>query len=98
MPSVRARVIRGRLVVDEPTDLPEGTEVALTVAGDSEDELVRVDVALDEAEAARLAREASAKRKRQQAAAREVLDWLMEGRAPYTADEIEAIDRELDGK
>jgi hypothetical protein len=27
--TVRARVIRGRLVVDEPTDLPEGTEVEL---------------------------------------------------------------------
>jgi hypothetical protein len=49
MASARARVIRGRLVVDEPTDLPEGTEVELTVAGDSEDELVRVNVALDEA-------------------------------------------------
>ena len=28
--TVRARVIGGRLVVDEPTDLPEGTEVELT--------------------------------------------------------------------
>jgi hypothetical protein len=29
MMSVRARVRNGRLVVDEPTDLPEGTEVDL---------------------------------------------------------------------
>ncbi len=28
--TVRARVISGRLVVDEPTNLPEGTEVDLT--------------------------------------------------------------------
>jgi hypothetical protein len=27
--TVRARVTNGRLVVDEPTDLPEGTEVEL---------------------------------------------------------------------
>ena len=29
MDSVRARVRNGRLVMDEPTDLPEGTEVEL---------------------------------------------------------------------
>lgn len=31
MNSVKARVKNGRLVLDEPTDLPEGTEVTLTV-------------------------------------------------------------------
>jgi hypothetical protein len=31
---VLARVRRGRLVVDEPTDLPEGAEVALEVVED----------------------------------------------------------------
>jgi hypothetical protein len=36
--SVRARVKNGRLVVDEPTGLPEGTEVEL-VAADEVDEL-----------------------------------------------------------
>lgn len=35
--TVRARVIGGRLVVDEPTDLPEGTELELTAAGQAED-------------------------------------------------------------
>ena len=29
--TVRARVVGGRLVVDEPTTLPEGTEVELVV-------------------------------------------------------------------
>ena len=27
--TLKARVLKGRLVVDEPTDLPEGTEVEL---------------------------------------------------------------------
>jgi hypothetical protein len=36
MISVRARVRNGRLVVDEPTDLPEGTEIEL-VAEESSD-------------------------------------------------------------
>ncbi len=34
---VRARVRNGRLTVDEATDLPEGTEVALVVVADSND-------------------------------------------------------------
>ena len=38
MSSVRARVKNGRLVVDEPTDLPEGTEVEL-LSVDDVDEL-----------------------------------------------------------
>jgi hypothetical protein len=42
--TVRGRVTNGRLVVDEPTDLPEGAEV----------ELWLVDEALDEEERARL--------------------------------------------
>ncbi len=32
--TVRGRVRNGRLVVDEPTDLPEGTEVELEAVGD----------------------------------------------------------------
>lgn len=32
--TVRGHVIGGRLVVDEPTDLPEGTEVELAVVGE----------------------------------------------------------------
>jgi hypothetical protein len=31
---VRGRVQRGRIVVDEPTDLPEGSNVALAVVDD----------------------------------------------------------------
>ncbi len=34
MSTVRARVKNGRLVLDEPTDLPEGTEVELLTADD----------------------------------------------------------------
>jgi predicted DNA-binding antitoxin AbrB/MazE fold protein len=34
---VRARVRNGRLTVDEATDLPEGTEVALVAVADSND-------------------------------------------------------------
>ena len=49
MSTIRARVRNGRLIVDEPTDLPEGTELALVVdgAGDSLDEAERT--ALDAA-------------------------------------------------
>jgi hypothetical protein len=36
--TMKARVRRGRLVLDEPTDLPEGSEVELVVA-DEGDEL-----------------------------------------------------------
>ena len=42
--TVRARVSNGRLVVDEPTTLPEGTEI----------ELVALDDDLDDEERARL--------------------------------------------
>jgi hypothetical protein len=37
--TVRARVKNGRLVVDEPTDLPEGTEVELATTEDEPWEL-----------------------------------------------------------
>ena len=49
MSTIRARVRNGRLIVDEPTDLPEGTELDLLVddAGDSLDESERA--ALDAA-------------------------------------------------
>ena len=49
MSTIRARVRNGRLIVDEPTDLPEGTELDLTIddAGDGLDEAERA--ALDAA-------------------------------------------------
>ena len=42
--TIRARVRDGRLIVDEPTDLPEGTELDLVIdddAGDGLDETER---------------------------------------------------------
>jgi hypothetical protein len=43
MSTIRARVRNGRLIVDEPTDLPDGTELDLVIddAGDSLDEAER---------------------------------------------------------
>jgi len=38
MHALKARVHNGRLVLDEPTHLPEGTEIDLVIA-DDEDEL-----------------------------------------------------------
>lgn len=53
--TIKARVTAGRLVVDEPTDLPEGTEVELLALdpGDWLDEAERaaLDAALDESDA-----------------------------------------------
>jgi len=46
MQSMKARVHNGRLVLDEPTELPEGTEVVLAVADDGDD--------MDDEERARL--------------------------------------------
>ena len=46
MQSKKARVHNGRLVLDEPTELPEGTEVVLAVADDGDD--------MDDEERARL--------------------------------------------
>ena len=37
MKSIRARVINGRLVVDEPSKFPDGTELELTVADEGDD-------------------------------------------------------------
>ena len=37
MPGLRARVHNGRLVVDEPTDLPEGTVLDLVVDDEGDD-------------------------------------------------------------
>jgi hypothetical protein len=34
MQSMKARVRNGRLVLDEPTELPEGTEVTLSITDD----------------------------------------------------------------
>ena len=46
MRGFRARVVQGRLVMDEPCELPEGTEFELVVADDGDD--------MDEAERAAL--------------------------------------------
>ncbi len=43
---LQARVLDGRLVLDEPVDLPDGTEVELVPADDGDD--------LDDADRARL--------------------------------------------
>lgn len=49
MPRIRARVRNGRLIVDEPTELPEGTVLDLVVddGGDELDDVERA--ALDSA-------------------------------------------------
>ena len=49
MQQLKARVHNGRLKLDEPTDLPEGTEVPLEIADDWDD--------LDDEERALLHRE-----------------------------------------
>lgn len=53
---LHARVLDGRLVLDEPVDLPDGTEVELVPADDGDD--------LDDADRARL--HASLKRSAEQ--------------------------------
>jgi hypothetical protein len=51
---MNAKVKGGRLVLDEPTDLPEGTEVQLVVADDADDlddeDRARLHAALDRAD------------------------------------------------
>jgi hypothetical protein len=50
MRALKAHVRAGRLVLDEPTDLPEGTEVELTVVEDDDlgpEERARLHEALD---------------------------------------------------
>jgi hypothetical protein len=50
MHSLKAHVHNGRLVLDEPTDLPEGAEVQLTIVDDDEmgdDERARLHAALE---------------------------------------------------
>ncbi len=46
MPGIRARVHNGRIVIDEPTDLPEGTVLDLVIDDEGDD--------MDEAERASL--------------------------------------------
>jgi hypothetical protein len=50
--TVRARVKNGRLVLDEPTDLPEGTEVELASIDDEldDEDRARLHAALDAAD------------------------------------------------
>lgn len=54
MHSLQARVKNGRLVMDEPTELPEGSVVPLDIAKDwdglDDDDRARLHQALDEAE------------------------------------------------
>ena len=54
MHALRARVTNGRLVMDEPTELPEGSVVALDVAKDwdehDEEDREALHRALDDAE------------------------------------------------
>jgi len=52
MKTLKARVEKGRLVMNEPTELPEGTELELMLA-DEDDELddserAKLDAAIDE--------------------------------------------------
>lgn len=53
--TLTGRVVNGRLVVDEPTELPEGTEVSLAfieAVGDlDEDEQAALEAALEESSA-----------------------------------------------
>jgi predicted DNA-binding antitoxin AbrB/MazE fold protein len=52
MSALKARVENGRLRLDEPTDLPDGTEVELVIVGDddlSEEERARLHASLDRA-------------------------------------------------
>jgi hypothetical protein len=55
MHALRAQVKNGRLVMDEPTDLPEGSVVPLEISKDwdelDEEERTALHRALDEAEA-----------------------------------------------
>lgn len=37
MPGIRARVQNGRIVIDEPTDLPEGTVLDLVIDDEGDD-------------------------------------------------------------
>ena len=51
---MKARAFKGRLVMDEPTDLPDGTEVELEIVddggwGDSPEEVAEIERALAEA-------------------------------------------------
>ncbi len=45
--TVRGHVTNGRLVVDLPTDLPEGTEVELVAVGEPQEANVPADAPLD---------------------------------------------------
>lgn len=50
MRALKAHVRDGRLVLDEPTELPEGSEVELTVVDDDDfdpEERARLDAALE---------------------------------------------------
>ncbi len=63
MQSLKAHVHNGRLLLDEPTDLPEGSEVRVTIVDDDE---------MDDEERARL--HASLERSMAQANAGKLID------------------------
>jgi hypothetical protein len=52
MLSLRAHVKNGRLILDEPTELPDGTEIEVTVADDQldDEERARLHAALEASE------------------------------------------------
>ena len=39
MQTLKAHVRNGRLIMDEPTDIPEGSEIELVIADDDDDNL-----------------------------------------------------------
>jgi hypothetical protein len=54
MNAVKAKVINGRFVIDEPTDLPEGTELYLLPVSEEDEDRLDIEAAnqaLAEAEA-----------------------------------------------
>jgi hypothetical protein len=71
MNALKAHVVNGRILVDEPTDLPDGTELYLVPApsGDEMDEEERaeleaaIDEGLDEFEAGRIVDEGTIRAK-----------------------------------
>ncbi len=78
MLNVRGRVRGGRLLVDEPTDLPEGSEVELVAADDVEADLEAWSPELD----AELARRYAAARDGEVVSAEDFLEKLRARRAP----------------
>lgn len=45
MNALKARVVGGRFVIDEPTDLPEGTELYLVPVGEEDEDRLDIEAA-----------------------------------------------------